>query len=328
LLGAVQFRSTQSLVFPGRTVQTVETISQDRLGALCVAQRPNPISNDQPIAQRFLLGSGGVLARSPALPTAGGQTAIARDPGRNGNYEAVAGGVRLSTESDCNGFTSIVAPVPGVTWHLLAVDPLGRHVYVMSYIDARLTVLHVNRMAAAAGVARPFGTATTVSTVTPTGLLMVSDLAIDERGERLFATVANRDQLLIMNLDANGMPVLPAQVVNTGQWPAAVAISPDNRNLYVLNATGRSISRFAAAPGFAATGTTPLPTITGLPQAASSKPRFGFEVARTGQLLYVSDYDADTVQFWGISEPDGSLTLRTSVPMPGAGRIHAVDRRF
>jgi 6-phosphogluconolactonase (cycloisomerase 2 family) len=118
------------------------------------------------------------------------------------------------------------------------------------------------------------------------------------------------------------------QVRSTGQWPAAVTISPDNRNLYVLNATGRSISRFGAAPGFAGTGTTPLPSITGTPQAASTEPRFGFEIASTGQLLYVSDYDADQFQFWGINETDGSLTLRTPVAMPGAGRIHAVNRRF
>ena len=328
LLGAVQTRSTQSLVVSGRPVQTVETISQDPTGALCVALRPNPLSNDVPSAQRFLIFPGGTLSRSPVLGTRGGQTAIERDPGRNGNYEMLGTGLRLSTESDCSGFSSIVSTAPGVP-RQIAVDPLGRRIYVMSFIDARLTMFPINRGAAAAGAARPFGPPQTVSTVPPTGLLMVTDLDIDERGERLFATIANRDQLIIMDLDPNtGMPILPAQVRSTGQWPAAVAVSPDNRNLYVLNATGRTISRFGAAPGFAATGTTPLPAITGTPQAASTEPRFGFEVASTGQLLYVSDYDADQFQLWGINETDGSLTLRTPVAMPGAGAIWAVNRRF
>jgi 6-phosphogluconolactonase (cycloisomerase 2 family) len=326
LLGAVQNRNTLDLRVSGWPMDSVGAISPLRGGNLCVALSQDPTSNSDAFSQQVLV-SGTSMTKATGTPRSGGQRAFAREPSGSGRYELIVG-VMLSAANDCSGSNTFTLPVPGTPRHL-AVDPLGRRLYVMSFIDGRVTVLPINRNQSAGGAARPFGTPTTVTVAPPgSGLLNISDFRIDERGERLFATIGNRDQLLIIDLDANGIPQLPAQVRNTGRWPAAVAISPDNRNLYVLNVSGRSIDRFGAAPGFVATGSTPLPAFANTPQLPATQPRAGLEVAATGQLLYVSDHDRNEFQLWGISDTDGSLNLRTSVPMPGSGRILAIDRRF
>lgn len=326
LLGAVQNRDSLNLSLQGWPMGPVEAISPERGSNICVALAEDPAASSTPFSQQVLV-SGTTLTKARATPITGMQRAFARNPAGNGNFELI-GGVLLSTATDCSGSNRIAVAVPGAPRHI-AVDPLGRRLYVMSFIDGRLTVLPIDRLRAGTGAMNPFGSPNTVS-VAPagSGLINISDFEIDERGKRLFATILNRDQLLIIDLDDNGTPILPAQVRSTGRSPAAVAISRDNRNLYVLNFSDHSISRFGAAPGFASTGTTPLPAVSGIPAMPAQEPRAGLEVAITGQLLYVSDYYKGEFQIWGISDTDGSLTLRSSVPKPGPGRIQSIDRRF
>lgn len=331
LLGAVQNRETQTLAVAGREDQPVETISRDANGLVCVAQIANPLGNTGPWAQAFYLNSNGSFSRSAPLPTSGGQVAIVPDPGNNGVFELL-GNQRLafSDRGDCSGGGSVLGVLfSGLAPRHLALDPLARRAYVIRQIGGELSTIPVNRFGAAAGALQPFGTVSSVP-ILPLGLNMVSDMKIDERGERLFITMGNRDELYIVDIDENGVPQLPARVLATGDWPGAVAISADNRNLYVYNVLDRTISRYGAAPGFAPMGTTALPTLTppAVPAVQSSTSHYGFEVAVTGQLLYVADHDADQVQFWGINDTDGSLTLRTSLPVPHPGALYAFDRRF
>jgi 6-phosphogluconolactonase (cycloisomerase 2 family) len=330
LLGAIQSRFTQSLSVQGREDQPVETIGPSSETRICVAQIPNPLSNVSAWAQSFYLSSTGTLSRADPLPTNGGQVATALDPGRRGVYELADNErLTLSNRTDCSGSSGILgASVTGLRPRNFVLDPLGRRAYVITQFGGRVTTIPLDRFRAAAGL-QPFLAGSEVQVV-PVGLNLVSDMKIDERGERLFITVGSRDELYIVDLDADGVPQVPPRVLSTGDWPGAVAISRDSKNLYVYNVIDRTISHFGAAPAFADMGTTPLPALSPPAVAGvhSSTPHYGFEVASTGQLLYVADYDADQVQFWGISDTDGSLTLRSSVPMPHPGALYAFDRRF
>ena len=88
--------------------------------------------------------------------------------------------------------------------------------------------------------------------------------------------------------------------MTAGTGPAALAIDPGGKFLYVANFTSNNVSAYSI------NATTGALTAIGLPTIAGTNPRGG-AVDPTGQFLYVANLGSSNVSAYSINATSGAL---------------------
>jgi len=144
--------------------------------------------------------------------------------------------------------------------------------------------------------------------------------AFDAAG-RLFDTEAAASALSSYTISSAGVPSVISASVANGQFAACwVALTPDGRHAFTIDAHNAAISSYAIAPN----GSLTLLNGTAFGPASSSIPLLDASVSSDGQFLYVVDVGEHTIDAFRIG-PGGSLSAigSTSGLPDGAGGLAA-----
>ena len=139
------------------------------------------------------------------------------------------------------------------------------------------------------------------------------------------ATDARRESFIHVEIDrvTGALKPLPASPFPAGTNPRAIAVEPDGRFAYVVNAVSNDVSSYSIDPN---TGT--LALVPGGPVPTGKNPR-AVAIAPRGRYLYVTSYDSDSI--WAYAIDRGSGALRPLLGQPFAAgknpRGLAIDRR-
>jgi 6-phosphogluconolactonase (cycloisomerase 2 family) len=207
----------------------------------------------------FAIGAGGVLSPVPCDPstickTGTNPIAVAVDPSGRHLYVAnttTAGSVSVFAIG-AGGVLSPVACDPtticktGKNPTAVALDPSGRHLYVMNETDS-ISVFAIGP----GGVLSPV--ACDPTTVCKTGE-SPSGIAVDPSGTHLYVSNSKSASVSVFAIGAAGVlsPVAcdPATICKAGTSAAALAVDPSGSHLYVANGGGaNSVSVFAIVAG-------------------------------------------------------------------------------
>jgi PKD repeat protein len=127
----------------------------------------------------------------------------------------------------------------------IAVDPSGRHLYVLTETDS-VEVFAIGL----GGVLSPV--ACDPTTVCKTGE-SPSGITVDPSGTRLFVSNGKSSSVSVFAIGAGGAlsPVAcdPATICKAGSGAVALAVDPSGRHLYVANSGASSVSVFAIGVG-------------------------------------------------------------------------------
>jgi 6-phosphogluconolactonase len=144
--------------------------------------------------------------------------------------------------------------------------------------------------------------------------------AFDPRG-RLFVSEAATSALSSYRVSRAGVPSVISASVANGQLAACwVALTPDGRYAFTIDAHNAAISSYAIAPN----GSLTLASGTAALEAASSIPLLDASVSGDGRFLYVVDVGRGAIDAFRIG-PGGSLSAigRTTGLPAGAGGLAA-----
>lgn len=135
-----------------------------------------------------------------------------------------------------------------------------------------------------------------------------------------FAFVAELglDRVYVYHLDAVKPAIMPSDPpfvsVSAGSGPRRLALSPDEKFLYVNHETDSKVSAFAIDGG----------TLKEIQQISTLPPDFTgrnstaeIQIDKTGRFLYVSNRGADSIAVYAVDPGKGILTLREFVPALG-----------
>jgi 6-phosphogluconolactonase len=145
---------------------------------------------------------------------------------------------------------------------------------------------------------------------------------IDVDGKNRFALVADLglDQVLVYRFDAGRGRLAPADPpfarVEPASGPRHFAVSPDGRDLYVLNEMRITVTAFKYASG----RLTEYQTLSALPAGAQPTPADSgaeIQVHPSGRFLYSSQRGPDNIAVFAREGATGRLTLVEHVPTGG-----------
>ena len=133
-----------------------------------------------------------------------------------------------------------------------------------------------------------------------------------------FVAELGLDRLYTYHVDAAKLAVTAADPpfvsVNAGSGPRRLALSPDEKFLYVNHETDSKVSVFAVDRG----------TLKEIQQISTLPPDFTgrnstaeIQMDKAGQFLYVSNRGANSIAVYAVDRGKGTLTLRELVPALG-----------
>jgi len=133
-----------------------------------------------------------------------------------------------------------------------------------------------------------------------------------------FVAELGLDRLYTYHVDAAKLAVTAADPpfvsVNAGSGPRRLALSPDEKFLYVNHETDSKVSVFAVDRG----------TLKEIQQISTLPPDFlgrnstaEIQMDKAGQFLYVSNRGANSIAVYAVDRGKGTLTLRELVPALG-----------
>ena len=227
-------------------------------------------------------------------------------------FDGGFGGAVSAFAIDASGALTYLNSVPthGTDPCHLCVDRSGRHVLVANYSSGHITVLPIRpdgSLGAASQVVAHAGSS--VDPVRQTGPHL-HHVAMDEAGERVFATDLGLDRVFVYRLDpASGQLTAddpPFSELEPGAGPRQTVLHPGGRYAYVLNELGSSVTVHArGADGRLVPGR----TVSTLPEGFGERNYCAeLQVAPSGRFLYASNRGHDSIAVFELAA-DGDLML-------------------
>ncbi|HXM23963.1 MAG TPA: beta-propeller fold lactonase family protein [Terriglobales bacterium] len=192
-------------------------------------------------------------------------------------------------------FTTIVgSPYPaGSSPSSVLVHPSKRFAYVANQSENDISLFTIDSS---------LGSLKEVLPRTPTGLAPGS-LLMDAPGSFLFAVnqVSSSISVYSINSGSGALAPVAGSPFSTFPNPAACAITPSGKFLYVLNPNLASVFAYAITSGV-------LRPVAGLPVQVGNGP-FGITVDPGEKFVYVTNSADNTVSILSINSSTGALTL-------------------
>lgn len=144
----------------------------------------------------------------------------------------------------------------------------------------------------------------------------IAQLAIDRKGQFLYAPDSANNQVLSLSIASSGaLTPVAGSPFSTGTQPAAAAVDATGSFVYVSNAGSNDVSAYKSAAGvLSKVAGSPYPTQGGgtLP---ATQPGF-LTVDATNNFLYVSNVATKAIASFAINSADGTLTTVNNSPFP------------
>ncbi|HZE81723.1 MAG TPA: beta-propeller fold lactonase family protein [Candidatus Polarisedimenticolia bacterium] len=237
----------------------------------------------------FLLNQG---STSPAVPASISVFSI--DPAR-GLLTPVAGSPFA--------FASLVAPNP----QFLAVSPTAGFLYVSNGSSGTISAFSIG----SSGALTEIGSAVSVAPSGP--VATVAGLAIDAKGQFLYAADSANNKIASFSIGGGGTLTAVGSPFAAGTKPVAVAVDSTSSFLYSANQGSSDVSAFKITSG----ALTQLPGSPYAVEPAGSvgapQPSF-LTVDVSNTFLYVANFGSSSVSAFGIKSSDGTLGLITNSP--------------
>ena len=193
-----------------------------------------------------------------------------------------------STTGALNFVSNQTVGATGVAW--VAIDPMGKNLYVSATTSANVTVFGINSQT---------GALTQVGTPVASGLAPVQVL-VDPAGAFVHTANSGGGSVSHFTRDTatGALTPLTGMDAASGMTPRSLAITPDGRFAFVGNSTGGNITIFQI------TGSTW--TATGAPFTINGQPQF-VALNPAGNVLYAVDQTPGTIQPLQINTTTGGL---------------------
>jgi 6-phosphogluconolactonase (cycloisomerase 2 family) len=200
-------------------------------------------------------------------------------------------------------FASLLAPNP----QFLAVSPTAAFLYVSNGASGNISAFSIG----ASGALTEIGTAVPVEPAGPTAT--VAGLAIDAKGQFLYAADSANNKIASFSIGSGGTLSAVGAPVTAGTKPVSVAVDSTSSFLYSANQGSNDVSAFKTSSGT-------LTQIAGSPYAVeptgsvgTPQPSF-LTVDVSNTFLYVGNFGSSSVSAFGVKASDGTLGLITNSP--------------
>lgn len=187
----------------------------------------------------------------------------------------------------------------------MVVSPTAGFLYVASgTAPTRITAFSISSSGALASIGSFPGTGTS----------NIPQMAIDPKGQFLYAPDSANNQVLSLSIAASGaLTPVAGSPFSTGTQPVAAAVDATGSFVYVSNSGSNDVSAYKSAAGV-------LSQVTGSPYATqgagtvvATQPGF-LTVDATNNFVYVSNVAAKSIASFAINSADGTLTTAHNSP--------------
>lgn len=146
----------------------------------------------------------------------------------------------------------------------------------------------------------------------------IAQMAVDLKGQFLYAPDAANNQVLSLSIASSGvLAPVAGSPFSTGTQPAAAAVDRTGSFVYVSNSGSNDVSAYKSTAGVLSQVTGSPYTTQGAGIVAATQPGF-LIVDATNNFLYVSNVATKAVASFSINPADGTLTTVHNSPFPGS----------
>ncbi|MDQ1389710.1 MAG: hypothetical protein QOF56_3164 [Acidobacteriaceae bacterium] len=229
-----------------------------------------------------------------------------------GSFDWGNGTISSYTVNSCTGSLTPTTPATiatGSSPEDMAVDPLGRFVYVANLVsnavdNATISMYTINSRT---GVLTP----TTPATV-PTGFFP-QGIGIDPSGKFVYTANSDDNTVSMFTIDSTTGVLTPTRppAAPAGMDPGSVTVDPSGRFAYVANQGDSTVSMYTIDQ------TTGVLTPTAPPTTPAGGGPFGVTIAPSGNFAYVPNaYGNNNVSEYNIDSSTGVLTATAEGAAP------------
>ncbi|MES2090956.1 MAG: beta-propeller fold lactonase family protein [Pseudomonadota bacterium] len=194
----------------------------------------------------------------------------------------------------------------------IAVDPLGRFVYVANFTLDNIAVFSIDTATTGSHVAGALTLVTEVALPTSGSARHPHSVTVDPAGKYVYVVDATEADVLPFTISTSApwlTPVGNFLTVSTGLFPTAGTISPNGKYFYVANANDDSVSCFSISP---TTGDLSNLGVTALPGTPSIGP-YSIAVDPSSTYVYMAQSVDNKIGAYKISG-SGTLTAVAGAP--------------